>query len=69
MIKTATINGKSYIVIPMQRTISIDGGAAIAPYFLERAERIEGTDYYLAVYKHSDGEEVTRIVEFTQEAK
>ena len=30
---------------------------------------IEGTDYYLAVYKHSDGEEVTRIVEFTQEEK
>lgn len=44
--KSAVIDGKKYMVIPMTRRISIDGGAAIEPFFLEKAERIEGTDYY-----------------------
>lgn len=62
--KSAMIDGKKYMVIPMTRRISIDGGAAIEPFFLEKAERIEGTDYYKATFKSSHGEEVTRIVEF-----
>lgn len=62
--KSATINGKEYVVIPMTRRISIDGGGAIVPYFLEKAERIEGTDLYKATYKNTYGEEVSRIAEF-----
>ena len=62
--KSATINGKEYAVIPMTRRISIDGGGAIVPYFLEKAERIKGTDFYKAIYKNTYCEEVSRIAEF-----
>lgn len=64
--KSATINGKEYEVIPMTRRISIDGGVAIEPFFLEKAERIEGTNYYKAIYRNNYGEEVSRIAEFKQ---
>lgn len=64
MMKTDTINGKEYVITPLTRKITIDGGAAIEPFFLEKAKRIEGTNYYKATYKNHYGEEVTRITEF-----
>ena len=62
--KSTMINGKEYAVIKMTKRIHIDGDAAIEPYTLERAERIDGTDVYKATYRNAYGEEVTRIVEF-----
>ena len=62
--KVAEINGKEYAVIPMRRKISIDGGGGVTPYILEKAERIDGTDYYKATFKDAYGDTVYRVVEF-----
>ena len=62
--KVVEIDGVGYAVIPMTKKASVDFGGGIVPYTLEKAERIEGTDYYRATYRGVHGDEITRIAEF-----